>query len=235
VLSVQEPLVADPVLLITGASSGIGAATARRASASGYRVTLAGRDPEALATLALQLGGPDRTLAVATEVSDWDDQRRAVERTLDHFGRLDVAFANAGLSTDRGFLASTPERWREMVLTNVLGVAYTIRATLPALRETAGHFVATSSSVARQVSPGSLYSATKHAVTAMAESLRLEVGGAIRVTVIEPGAVDTPIYDPRPSPALDADDIAQTVLYAISQPPGVDVNQIVIRPPGQTS
>jgi NADP-dependent 3-hydroxy acid dehydrogenase YdfG len=126
-----------------------------------------------------------------------------------------------------------------MVLTNVLGAAYTIRATLPAIRDTAeqGHILLTSSVAGRRPLPGSLYSATKHAVTAMAECLRQELrgnGDRIRVTCIEPGMVDTPFFDDRPSNALEADDIARAVLYALGQPPHVDVNEVLIRPTSQS-
>ena len=121
-----------------------------------------------------------------------------------------------------------------MVLTNVLGAAYTIRAAIPALTDTKGHLLLTSSVAGRRVIPGSLYSATKHAVTAMAEAVRQELNGTgIRVTSIEPGMVDTPFFEKAPEGALEPDDIARAVLYAISQPPHVDVNEILVRPTAQ--
>lgn len=224
----------QPVFLITGASTGIGAATARHAVEAGHRVVLAARGADKLHALAAELGGDERALAVATDVTDFEAQEALVAAALERFGRLDVVFANAGFGAKRGFLEETPEHWREMVLTNVLGAAYTIRATLPALRDASGHLLLTSSVAGRRALPGSLYSATKHAVTAMAESLRLEVDGAIRVTSIEPGMVDTPFFDSKPTTrALDPDDIARTVLYAVSQPAHVDVNEILIRPTAQ--
>jgi len=223
----------DPVFLITGASTGIGAATARRAAQAGYRVVLAARSAEKLNALAEELGGPGHALAVPTDVTQWDQQERLVAQALERFGRLDVAFANAGFGAKRGFLEETPEFWRAMVLTNVLGAAYTVRATLPSLRETSGHMLLTSSVAGRRALPGSLYSATKHAVTAMAEALRLEVDGAIRVTAVEPGAVETPFFDEAPKGALQPDDIARAVLFAVSQPPHVDVNEVLIRPTSQ--
>ncbi len=153
---------------------------------------------------------------------------------LDAFGRLDVVFANAGFGARRGFLEETPEHWRSMVLTNVLGAAYTIRATLPALKESRGHVLITSSVAGRRALSGSLYSATKHAATAMGEALRQDVNDTgIRVTVIEPGMVDTPFFDNPVWGALQADDIARAVMYAVSQPPHVDVNEILIRPTAQ--
>ena len=223
----------DPVLLITGASTGIGAATARHAAQAGYRVALAARSTDKLEALQGELGGDERAIAVPTDVSDFGAQERLVEATRDAFGRLDVAFANAGFGAKRGFLEETPDQWREMVLTNVLGAAYTIRATLPHLRETNGHLILTSSVAGRRALPGSLYSATKHAVTAMAEALRQEADGAIRVTCIEPGMVDTPFFSNRPQDALQADDIARAVLYAMQQPAHVDVNEMLIRPTRQ--
>jgi NADP-dependent 3-hydroxy acid dehydrogenase YdfG len=225
----------DPVLLITGASTGIGAATARQAAAHGHRVVLAARRTDRLEELAAELGGSERAIAVRCDVMEWEQQEAMVSRALEAFGRLDVAFANAGFGAARGFLKETPEQWRDMVLTNVYGAALTIRATLPALRETAGHLLLTGSVAGRRALPGSLYSATKWAVTAMGEALRQEVDGDIRVTLVEPGMVDTPFFDNPVEDALDADDIARAVMYAITQPDHVDVNEILIRPRAQPS
>jgi NADP-dependent 3-hydroxy acid dehydrogenase YdfG len=147
-----------------------------------------------------------------------------------------VVFANAGFGAPRGFLESDTEHWRAMLLTNVYGAALTIRATLPAVRDTRGHVLLTGSVAGRRALPGSLYSATKWAVTAMGESLRQEVDGTgIRVTLIEPGMVDTPFFDNRPEGALEADDIARAVMFAVSQPPHVDVNEILVRPTSQSA
>jgi NADP-dependent 3-hydroxy acid dehydrogenase YdfG len=220
--------------MITGASTGIGSATARRANEEGWRVVLAARSSERLDAMAKQLGGPERALAVRCDVTEWEDQQRLVAAAMGTFGRLDVVFANAGFGAPRGFLNDTPEHWREMVLTNVYGVALTLRATIPALRESRGHVLLTSSVAGRRVLPGSLYSCTKHAVTAMGEAARQDLhGSGIRVTLIEPGMTDTPFFDQRPSDALSADDIARGVLYAVAQPPEVDVNEILIRPTAQ--
>jgi NADP-dependent 3-hydroxy acid dehydrogenase YdfG len=225
---------ADPVFLITGASSGIGAATARRAAEPGYRLVLAARSKGKLDMLAEELGGPAYALAVQCDVTDFAQQEAMVAAALEHFGRIDVVWANAGFGAKRGFLEETPEHWRDMVLTNVLGAAYTIRAAIPALKDTAGHLLLTSSVAGRRAIPGSLYSATKHAVTAMAEAARQELNGTgIRVTSIEPGMVDTPFFEQTPEGALKPDDIARAVMYAISQPPHVDVNEILVRPTAQ--
>ncbi len=225
---------ADPVFLITGASSGIGAATARQAAGAGYRLVLAARSTGRLTALADELGGGERALAVTCDVTDFAQQEAMVAQALHAFGRLDVVFANAGFGAARGFLEETPEHWRDMVLTNVLGCAFTIRATLPALKQSTGHLLLTSSVAGRRALPGSLYSATKHAVTAMAESARQELNETgVRVTSIEPGMVDTPFFDNPVSGALEPDDIARAVMYAVGQPAHVDVNEILIRPVSQ--
>jgi NADP-dependent 3-hydroxy acid dehydrogenase YdfG len=224
----------EKVLLITGASSGIGAATARRAAEAGWRLVLAARSADRLRGLAGELGGDERALDVACDVTDWDDVQAAVARATDGFGRLDAVFANAGFGGARGWEATDVEHWRAMVLTNVFGAAITIRAALPALRESRGHAVLTGSVAGRRALPGSFYSCTKWAVTAMGEALRQDVDGTgIRVTVVEPGMVDTPFFDNPVSGALEADDVARAVLYALAQPPHVDVNEILVRPVSQ--
>ncbi|HEV2786564.1 MAG TPA: SDR family oxidoreductase [Solirubrobacteraceae bacterium] len=221
----------DPVFLITGASSGIGAATARRAAEDGYRLVLAARSTDKLESLAEELGGNERAIAVTCDVADFAQQEAMVQAALDAFGRLDVAFANAGFGAARGFAKETPEHWRDMVLTNVLGCAFTIRATVASLKESKGHLLLTSSVAGRRALQGSLYSATKHAVTAMAEAARQELNDTgVRGTCIEPGMGDTPFFDNPVSNVLEPDDIARAVLYAVQQPPHVDVNEILIRP-----
>jgi NADP-dependent 3-hydroxy acid dehydrogenase YdfG len=225
----------DKVFLITGASSGIGAATARHAAQAGFRLVLAARSVDRLQALADELGGAERALAVGCDVAEWEDQEALARTTLESFGRLDVAFANAGFGAARGFLADTPEHWREMVLTNVLGAAYTVRATLPALKDSTGHILLTGSVAGRRAIPGSLYSSSKWAITGMGESLRQDVDGTgVRVTVIEPGMVDTPFFDNPGEGRLRADDVARAVLFAVQQPPHVDVNEILIRPTAQS-
>ena len=225
----------DPVMLITGASTGIGAATARRAAEGGYRLVLAARSEDKLTALAEDLGGADRAIAARCDVSEWTEQEALVRRALDTFGRIDVAFANAGFGGPRGFKEGTPEEWKAMVLTNVYGAALTIRATFDPLVETQGHLLLTSSVAGRRALQGSLYSATKFAVTAMGEAARLDFNDTgVRVTLIEPGMTDTPFFDDPPSlRALEPDDIARAVMFAVSQPPHVDVNEILIRPTAQ--
>ena len=227
---------ADPVFLITGASSGIGEATARRAAEAGYRLVLAARREELLKELAAELGGDERALAVRCDVTEWAEQEAMVAASLGAYGQLDVVFANAGFGASRSFLSSTPDHWREMVLTNVYGAALTIRATMEELKKSNGHLLLTGSVAGRRALPGSLYSCTKWAVTAMGEAARQELDGTgVRVTLIEPGMVDTPFFDEPVTDALESDDIARAVLYAVSQPPHVDVNEMLIRPTSQSN
>jgi NADP-dependent 3-hydroxy acid dehydrogenase YdfG len=225
----------DPVFLITGASSGIGSATARQAARAGYRLVLAARSAGKLDALASELGGAERAIAVPTDVTRWEDNEALVAAALARFGRLDVAFANAGFGAARGWLNDTPEHWREMVLTNVLGAAYTVRAAIPALKESRGHVLLTGSAAGRRAIPGSLYSATKWAVTAMGESIRADLNDTgVRTTLIEPGQVDTAFFENPGEGRLEPDDIARAVMFAISQPRHVDVNSILVRPTAQT-
>ena len=134
------------------------------------------------------------------DVTEWDDQQALVQRALDAYGRVDVAFANAGFGGARGFKAGTPEEWKEMVLTNVYGAALTIRAAYDALRRVQGpHRCSRHRSPAAARYPGSFYSVTKHAVTAMGEAARQDFNDTgVRVTLIEPGMVDTPFFDTPP-------------------------------------
>ena len=227
------------MILITGASTGIGAATARRATEAGWRVVLGARSEDKLAALAADLGGDEVALARRCDVTELADQEALVAAADEAFGRLDAVFANAGFGAKRGFLEESEEHWREMVLTNVLGPALTIRASLPRLLEAdAGHILLTSSVAGRRALPGSLYSATKWAVTGMAESLRQELrqmheNSSVRVTMIAPGMVDTPFFDDRPENALTDDDIADAALYALTRPDRVDINEILLRPASQ--
>ena len=226
-------------MLITGASSGIGEATARQAVDAGWRVALAARSKDKLDQLAAGLGDGN-AISISCDVTEWDQQQAMVQAALDAFGQVDAAFANAGFGAKRGFLEETVEHWRSMVLTNVLGVALTIRATLPHLLEQgSGHFVLTSSIAGRRSLPGSLYSATKFAVTGMGRSLRGELrdmhrATSIRVSLIEPGGVDTPFFEQRREGRLEAEDIARTVLWAVSQPAHVDIAEVLVLPAAQS-
>lgn len=226
----------EPVLVITGASTGIGAATASRAIEFGYRVVLAARSEDKLEELARELGGRDKAMAVRCDVTSWEDQQALVAATLDGFGRMDAFFANAGFGAARGFLEESVEHWKSMIDTNIYGAALSIRASLAHFREQdRGHLILTSSVAGRRVITGSLYSATKWAVSAMGEALRQEMADtAVKMTLIEPGMVDTPFFENRPSGALEADDVARAVMFALTQPPHVDVNEILVRPINQS-
>ena len=223
------------VFVITGASSGIGAATAVAASRMGFRLVLAARREDALAQVAGRCEG--EPLTVVTDVCSWDSNRELADAALERFGAIDIVFANAGFGAARGFSdeGDSPDHWREMVLTNVLGAAYTVRATFDAVRQARGHFLLTGSVAGRVAIPGSLYSSTKWAITGMSQSLRAELAGSgARVTLIAPGMVDTPFFDSKPAEGIrEDDDIAGAVMWAVTQPERVDVNEILIRPTAQ--
>ncbi len=220
-----------PVLLVTGASSGIGEETARQAAVAGYDVVLAARREERLDALVDELGY-ERAVAVRCDVTEWADQEGMVAAALERFGRIDAVFANAGFGVRRGFTNGTPELWRQMVLTNVYGAALTVRATIDPLRESCGHLLLCGSVAGHVAVVGSLYSCTKFAVGAMAEAARKELhGSGCRVTLVSPGTVETPFYDdPVGGEQLTAGDVARMVVFALGQPHHVDVNEIFVRP-----
>ncbi|MCK2236279.1 MULTISPECIES: SDR family oxidoreductase [unclassified Crossiella] len=220
------------VMIVTGASGGIGAATARLAAQRGFRVVLAARSAGPLEALAAELDG----LAVPCDVAQWPQVRELVARTVHRFGRLDVVFANAGYSVSTSFrteAGAPPEQWRDMVLTNVYGAALTAKAALPELLRANGHLVLTGSAAGRGIRPGNLYSATKWAVTGLAQNIRAECAGSgVRVSLLQPGLVDTGGIPPERAaePKLTPEDVARAVLYAVEQPPHVNVDEIILRP-----
>ena len=191
-----------------------------------------GRSVDRLEELAADLGGPARAVAVECDVTEWEAQTALVARAVEAFGGIDVVVANAGFGAKRGFQAESPEHWREMVLTNVYGAALTVRACFDELRARRGHLFLMGSVAGHKVPPGSVYGATKWAVTAMAEAARQELHGTgVRVTLVSPGTVETPFYDePVGGEQLTADDVARAIVFAAGQPPHVDVNEILIRP-----
>jgi NADP-dependent 3-hydroxy acid dehydrogenase YdfG len=218
--------------LITGASTGIGAATAHMAVEAGYRVALAARSTDRLERLAAEIGGPDKAIAIACDVASYGDQQAMVEATLGAFGRIDVVFANAGVGAKgSGTAGGDPDNWREMVLTNLLGCVYTAKVCLPEIKKNRGHVLLTGSRAGRLPMKGSVYGATKWAVTGYGYNLREELAGTgARVTLIEPGMVDTPFFDEPKPQALRAEDVARAVIYAVSQPAHVDVAEMLILP-----
>ena len=221
-----------PVLLITGASSGIGAATARHAAEQGYRVALAARRRDKLDALVDELGGADQALAISCDVTDKASQQAMVDAALEHFGQIDAVFANAGIGgKPGGFCGADSDVWKDMILTNVLGVGLTIQVCADALKASQGHLLITGSAAGRATIAGSMYSATKWAVSAIGYGVREELRGTgIRVTLIEPGMVDTPFFDEHPDHALTDRDIAEAVLFSITRPASVDINEILVRP-----
>ncbi len=225
-----------PVMVITGASSGIGAATARAMADAGYRLVLAARSEDRLKDLQQELGGDQHVITVACDVQQVADQQAMAGEAIKAFGRIDAVFANAGRGGEPGgFSGADPEIWKDMILTNILGVGITLQVCLPELRKSRGHVVITGSAAGRATIPGSMYSATKWAVSAIGYGVREELrGSGIRVTLIEPGMVDTPFFDESPDNALRPDDIAEAVRYALAQPAHVDVNELLIRPTPKT-
>ena len=237
------------VTLVTGASSGIGEATALTLAAEGARVVLAARRVQRLDDLAdriRQSGG--EALPIEADVTDEAQASAMVSRTLEVFGRLDVLLNIAGIGVAAPFQNTTTTEYRQMVEVNFLGLLYSIHAALPAMkRQGEGHIVIVSSGTGRYIHPSTVYSGTKHAVSAIAESLRREIGRDwIRVTSIEPGAVKTEFVsqmreEVRDAVAtrlgdmvqLDPEDIAGAILYAITQPRHVNVNILTLYPTQQ--
>ncbi|MEN8859477.1 SDR family oxidoreductase [Qipengyuania flava] len=219
-------------LLITGASSGIGAATARAAVKAGWQVALLARSRDALEQLADELG--DAALALPCDITERDQLSEAVAKTVERFGSLDAVYANAGKgSSSPGIEQGDPDDWHAMIHLNVFAVLTTAHATLPHLRKTKGHFVVTGSKAGRDHMKGSVYGATKWFVQGLAGNLAEEMrewGG--RCTLITPGMVDTPFFDEPKPDKIQPDDVANAVVFALSQPRSADVREIHIMPSG---
>ncbi len=223
-----------PVAVVTGASSGIGAATARQLLALGHNVAITGRDPEKLKQLT-----DENLLAVQGDAASWTDVQEWVRSTVERFGRLDAVIANAGFASHDSLDDGDPGVWREMVLTNVLGPALLIKAALPALKRSRGRIVLVGSVAGLIHTPGNIYGATKWAITGLAENTRLMVtGDGIGVTLVSPGATDTGFFEriggppERPGGYLSAGQMAATIVWAVTQPSGVDINTLTVRPVG---
>ncbi|MFF1867379.1 SDR family oxidoreductase [Kitasatospora herbaricolor] len=228
----------SPVTLITGGGSGIGAATARQLLDLGHRVTVTGRDEGRLERFAAELGRPAGLLTLGGDAADHIAVEAWVEATVAAFGQVDAVVANAGVATHDTLADGDPAGWREMVLTNVLGPALLIRAALSELRASRGRIVLVGSVAGFVHTPGNIYGATKWAVTGLAENTRRMVtADGVGVTLIAPGRVETPFWDGMgglpEGLLLTADQIAGSIVWAIGQPPGVDVNNVIIRPIGQ--
>jgi NADP-dependent 3-hydroxy acid dehydrogenase YdfG len=220
----------DRSLLITGASTGIGAATARAAAALGWRVGLFARSRDKLDALAGEIG--PGALVLEGDVASLEDQRRAVAACVERFGALDAAFANAGRGADApGAEGGDPAEWDAMIDANIRGALFTAKAALPELRKRRGHVLVTGSAAGRRHLQGSIYGATKWFVQGFAGNLALEMaewGG--RCSLLSPGMVDTPFFDDPKPDALSAEDVARAAIYALEQPAGVDVREVHVMP-----
>jgi NADP-dependent 3-hydroxy acid dehydrogenase YdfG len=238
------------VVAITGASSGIGEATARDLAAHGAAVVLGARRVERLEAIANELSaGGAKAVAIALDVTKKADVDAFIAGAVQAFGRLDVLINNAGVMSIAPMSERRTDEWDRMIDINIKGLLYGVAAALPIFeKQGSGHFINISSVAGIKVfSPGgTVYSGTKFAVAAISEGLRHEVGGKIRTTTIMPGAVSTELIgagtshkgsleflEPLANQAIPADAIARAIRYAIEQPADVDVNQIVVRPTAQ--
>ena len=240
----------DKIVVVTGASSGLGEATARLLSAQGATVVLGARRADRLQLLAKDLearGG--KALALTTDVTRREQVKALVDSAVQTYGRIDVMINNAGLMPQAPLERLKVDEWDRMIDVNIKGVLYGIAAALPHMqRQKAGHFINVSSVAGHRVGPGfAVYAATKYAVRALSEGLRQEVKPYnIRTTVISPGAVATELPDSVTDPdaskrirtfyeqvAVPADSFARAVAFAMSQPEDVDINEILYRPTRQ--
>lgn len=239
------------VVVITGASSGLGEATARLLSAEGASVVLGARRAERIQSLAQELtgSGAKKAFAVTTDVTQFDQVKKLVDAAVETYGRVDVMLNNAGLMPHSPLERLKVEDWEQMIDVNIKGVLYGIAAALPHMKEQkSGHFINVSSVAGHKVRAGGVvYAATKHAVRVISEGLRMEVKPYnIRTTVISPGAVATELVDRITEPdiregvrkmtdemALPAETFARMVAFAMSQPEDVDINEILFRPTRQ--
>jgi NADP-dependent 3-hydroxy acid dehydrogenase YdfG len=238
------------VAAITGASSGIGEATAVALADAGAKVSLGARRKDRLDALVERIG--DGALAIETDIGDEEQARAFVQRTKDELGGFDILINNAGVMLLGPLLAQQGDDWRTMVDVNILGLVYCSHAGLALMAEQqSGHIVNVSSVAGRRAMAGAaVYNFTKFGVTGFSEALRQEAAHVkVRVTCVEPGFVDTELQGHNTNPmvveatkkaredigkVLEADDIAQAILYAVSQPEHVAINEILVRPTTQT-
>jgi NADP-dependent 3-hydroxy acid dehydrogenase YdfG len=243
---------ADRVAVVTGASSGIGEATARALAREGFAVALAARREERINELAEEIsGGGGKALAIPTDVADPDAAAALITTTKAELGSVDVLINNAGVMLLGPLLGADLEHWQRMVHVNLLGLIYCTHHALPIMQEQGGGHVVNVSSVAgRTARLGSgVYNATKWGVGAFSESLRQEaLNYNVRVTIVEPGYVDTELQGHNEHPmvvermakdkeqigkVLEADDIANAIVYAVTQPEHVSINEVLVRPTRQ--
>lgn len=242
----MENNIKGKVVVITGASSGLGETTARHLASKGASVVLGARRIDNLEKIAKEIrenGGKAEVLK--TDVTNASEVKTLVEKAVSSFGKIDVLINNAGLMAIAPLSETKVEEWDKMIDINIKGVLYGIAAVLPIFQnQSSGHIINLSSVAGIKVfSPGgTVYSGTKYAVRAITEGLRHEVGGAIRTTSIEPGAIESELKHGSSheessanvkefyKQAIPSDSIARAIAYAIEQPDDVDVNEIVIRP-----
>ncbi|MFC3093883.1 SDR family oxidoreductase [Alteromonas sediminis] len=240
----------DKVVVITGGSSGLGEETAKHLASLGAKVVIGARREDKLSKIveAIKAEGGDASF-LTTDVTKKDDVSALVQHAVDTFGKIDVMVNNAGLMAIAPMSALRTDEWDRMIDINIKGVLYGVAAALPLFEEQkSGHFINISSVAGIKVfSPGgTVYSGTKYAVRAISEGLRHEVGGNIRTTSIEPGAVESElkhgssdkdsaafVNDFYENYAIPADSVARAIAYAIEQPDDVDINEIVLRPTSQ--
>ncbi len=218
-------------ILITGGSSGIGAACAKAAVVAGHKVALAARSIDKLEALVAELGA-DIAMAIECDVTVPEAQQRMIESAVEHYGSLDVVFANAGLGAAAvGSENGIVENFHEMIMVNNFAVTVTAKFAIPHLKASKGHLVLTGSQGGHVALAGSVYSATKWFIRGYAKNLANElVPHGVRVTSIDPGMVETPFFDNPQPQALRPDDIAKAFLYAVDAPPHARIAEIEINP-----
>jgi len=222
--------VPSKTLFITGASTGIGEATARAAVDHGWNVGLFARSEDKLATLARDLG--DRAVPLPGDATSLSQQEAALDHLAGHFGSVDAAYANAGTGLSAaGTDAGDPDEWQTMIQLNILGLLWTTKAAMPHLKRTKGHLLMTGSAAGRVHIKGSVYGASKWFVHGyggnIAEEMR-EFGG--RCTVVAPGMVNTPFFDESKPDKLQPEDVARSAIFALEADPRANVQEIFLMP-----
>lgn len=221
----------DKIMLITGASSGIGAATARRAAREGLKLVLTARRTDALDALVAEIGS-NSAIAIAADATKFEEQAKVFDAALKQWGRLDVVFANAGTGISKpGTENGDPEEWDRVIDINVKALLWSAKLAMPHLRQTKGHFILTSSVAGRTVHKGSIYGASKRFTYGFGINLAEEMAAwQGRCTTICPGMVNTPFFDqPKPT-KLDPSDVAEAVMYAINANPRNNVREVLLTP-----
>ncbi|MCQ8889575.1 SDR family oxidoreductase [Pseudoalteromonas carrageenovora] len=221
----------EKIVLITGASSGIGEATAKTLVNNGHKVILTARSEDKLTKLVQSLG-EDNALSVPADATDFTELENVVTQGLKKFGRLDAAFANAGMGVSTaGTEKGDPDEWSTMIDINIKALLWTAKATLPHLRQNKGHFILTSSAAGRKPIKGSIYGATKWFAYGFGQNLAEEMSEWNgRCTTIAPGMVNTPFFDEAKPDKLDPQDVADAVLFAIEANQRNNVREIYLMP-----